>query len=122
MKNGTSIVEFPNFFHTDKRLDDGGYVDLSACNYKNENPSCAKIQLAKPSAIGSGQLKGKEGTFLAVVVDQELWIYNIHKISNAGLLEKDVTISRVPKDFVRFKKGATYLSYFDNKEKVRLLE
>jgi len=123
MKYGMTIIEFPDFFHTDKRIDEGGgYVDLSHSNYKNEHQSCSAIQLAKPATITSGKLKNKPDNYFAVVIDQEIWIYKITKIDDSGFLEKEVVIVKLPKDFNHFSEDEQYISYRDKKGKLKQVE
>ncbi|TAE55020.1 MAG: hypothetical protein EAZ89_06115 [Bacteroidetes bacterium] len=116
MKFGTTVLEFPNFFHTDDRMDNGGgYIDLSYSNYSYANPSCENIQLAKPLGMASGELKAKSGKYLAVAVDTEIWIYKIKRIDEMGFLDKELTIIPLPKGFFGFKSGEKTLSYLNNK-------
>lgn len=123
MQNGMNVIEFPNFFHTDIRLDNGGgYVDLSLSGYKGKDNSCASVQPATPLGIVSGNLEGKDGRFFAVAVDKEIWIYQINTIHPQQVFDKKVSIIKLPKDFTAFKPEETFISYVDDKGVIKKIK
>ncbi len=120
MKYGMTVVEFPTFFHADHRLTlGGGYADLSHIKKKPKELSCESIQLARPSWIQTGKIRGSGGNVLAVVVGKELWLYRIRRIVDSTFLDKKVVTMRLPKDFVRFDQGGEYLRYINKMQETR---
>jgi hypothetical protein len=119
LKNENTIIEFPDYFHTDTKKNKGGYIDLSKSVINNDKASCPKMHLAKPVSISYGKLKDKSGNHFAVAVADELWIYRINKIESSGLLDKEVSIIKIPADFAYLKKGSEYLSYVNKNGKVK---
>lgn len=122
MKHGMTVVEFPDFFHGDHRASlGGGYVDLRHTKRVFKEPSCSPVQLAKPSSLQVGKIKGKQGNVLAVVVDKEIWLYRISRVTQDGFLEKKIATIKLPKDFVRFDRTAEYFRYTNRLQQTREL-
>ncbi len=120
MKHGMTVVEFPNFFHGDHRASlGGGYVDLRHAKKTFDEPSCESVQLARPSALQVGKIKGKQGNILAVVVDKEIWLYRISRIPEDGFLEKKIATIKLPKDFVRFDRTSEFFRYTNRFQETR---
>jgi|GEM_PF-3621699 hypothetical protein len=112
MKHGMTMIEFPRFFHSDHRSSiGGGYVDLTHSTFRLEDTSCEAVQLARPSSIKVGQIKGRSGKYLGVIVNKELWLYRITRIVDGTFIDKDVTIIKLPKDFIRLDQSSEYIRY-----------
>jgi len=99
----------------------GGYVDLRHTKRVFKEPSCSPVQLAKPSSLQVGKIKGKQGNVLAVVVDKEIWLYRISRVTQDGFLEKKIATIKLPKDFVRFDRTAEYFRYTNRLQQTREL-
>ncbi|HET6544585.1 MAG TPA: hypothetical protein VFG46_29070, partial [Chryseolinea sp.] len=103
LKNKSNVIRYKNFVHYDSRTGQGGYVDFSnQVDFLNET-TCQEFQFSTPEDIIIGTAGETAVKYFFVKVGNEIYRYRIKRITDEGLLSKEVEIFNAPTDFVQFK-------------------
>jgi hypothetical protein len=103
LKNKSNVIRYKNFVHYDSRTGQGGYVDFSnQVGFLNET-TCQEFQFSTPEDIAIGTAGDTTIKYFFVKVGNEIYRYQIKKITDEGLLQKEVEIFNTPTDFVQFR-------------------
>jgi len=100
------IVEYKNFFHMDTRDGLGGYIDMSHQEEFADEESCESFEFSFVDEIYSGYMGDQKHNFLITVVKDSIYIYQIDKIFENGLIKKKMWITPKPAEFKRFIKNS----------------
>ena len=114
-----NVMRFRNFLHTDKRLDNGGYVDLTHLNYPDTLEDCSILQIERPNNIVSGKLAGATGDYFLAEMAEHIFVYRISGYDDLGFLDKTLTVVNKPKDFSNFEQQNEQIGYLSNKGKFK---
>jgi hypothetical protein len=99
LKFGMSVILYKSFIHTDKREGRGIYIDLMYLDDFSKESSCKKIQFSKPEQIIAGKIRNNPEGFFVAKVNNALYCYKIISFSDLGLIDKEVFVFDLPKDF-----------------------
>jgi len=119
---GMSTVLYKNFIHTDQREGKPVFLDLTYLNDYSNETSCANFQFSRPDFIIAGKVEGHESKFFIAKVEKELFCYKIKGIKSNGLLDKEVKVLKVPKDFKEFTFDKEIIKYKTKKNKIKNIE
>jgi hypothetical protein len=112
-----NVVYYRGFVHSDKpdRVSGSGYqfVDVSDREEFKGADKCLEIQFSQPEVLAIGKIQGAgESLYLAVSVAPEVYLYRITRITEEGLLEKQITRLPLPKDAIGLEcSKAGFLSF-----------
>jgi len=121
INNGFSTIIFNDFIHNDKRESSEFYLDLSYLKTIDGSKSCKSFQFAFPDDIIAGKIN--EGNYFIAKVKNNLFVYQISKISDKGFLEKKVEIIDCPEDFKKFISGEKKeIKYESSNGEIKIIE
>ena len=97
------VVRYPKFIHMDFRKGKGGYLDMSSHKEFGKEETCANFEFSPVETISAGRIEGAPpGHYLAAVVGDQIYVYQIKGITTDGFLEKELTIITTPRDLDHF--------------------
>jgi hypothetical protein len=98
-----NVLRFKNFLHTDNRLDNGSFVDLTHLDYPDTLDNCSILQVERPGRIASGKLSGAIGDYFVAEMSEHIFVYLISGYDELGFLDKALTIIKKPKDYSKLE-------------------
>ncbi|SNT40866.1 hypothetical protein SAMN05421640_0016 [Ekhidna lutea] len=115
IKMKSHITRYKNFIHFDKQIDSGGYLDMTHQDEFNDELSCANFQISTPDNITSGKIG--EANFFVAHVGELLYRYEISGFNDTGLLNKRITIEKIPNNFGELTNKNGVVGYLNSKGK-----
>ena len=102
MSDTANFVLFRNFIHSDMPDRPSGFIDVTDRDEFKGVDKCDGIQFSQPKDIEVGTIKGASGGLrLAALVGEDVYVYQITKITVEGFLEKKMIRLPCTKDVKR---------------------
>ena len=87
------IVQYRDFFHADSRSGESSYIDMTHVDPFSPDKDCARFEFSEVERISVGYRKDEPDIgFIAALVGDEIYIYEIRAIADDGFLDKRLTI------------------------------
>jgi hypothetical protein len=105
------MVFYDSFFHMDGRGGSPSIIDMRGVKLPSKNHDCESFEFSRVKQIAVGHLReDSTNNYLAAWVGEEIYVYLIRGVSNAGLLDKKLWVIKAPQEFKGFirDQGLTY--------------
>jgi hypothetical protein len=98
------FVAYDSFYHSDGRSGAPAFVDMRGVKLPTKDHDCASFEFSRVKQIGVGHLReDASNNYLAAWVGDEIYVYLIHGVSKAGMLNKKLWVIKAPQGFNGFE-------------------
>jgi hypothetical protein len=98
---GMHVVRYRDFFHSDGRAGQRGYIDLSGADPLSSDGICGTFEFAALDDLAAGSLlEDRDGGYLVAASSGRLYLYRIDSIRPDGLLDKQLWVVDQPPGYV----------------------
>jgi hypothetical protein len=105
------LVIYDSFYHIDGRKGFPSAIDMRGVKLLTKDHDCASFEFSRVKQIAVGHLReDTSNNYLAAWVGDEIYVYLIRGISDEGMLNKKLWITKTPQGFKGFERdqGLTY--------------